>query len=54
MKLEERYAEGFALGVKLAKRVFMLRGAGASIEFIAKECNLSEEKVRDILDLDEE
>ena len=48
-KLYERQA-GIEIGEERAKKVYKLFGAGKSPEEIAKECNLSLEKVKQILE----
>ena len=46
----EGRAEGRAEGVELAKKIFKLSAKGNSITEIAKECQISEDEVKEILE----
>ena len=50
MTLLERDREKLEEGIELAKKVFKLLSKGESISNIAKICNISEEKVKEILE----
>ena len=47
---EEGIKEGREEGIELAKKVFKLFSKGKSITSISKECEISEEKVRKIIE----
>ena len=47
---EEGREEGIEEGIELAKKVFKLLSKGESISNIAKICEISEEKVKEILE----
>ena len=47
---EEGLIEGEEKGINLTKRVFKLASKGESISNIAKICEISEEKVKEILE----
>ena len=46
----EARTEGRAEGVELAKKIFKLSAKGNSITEIAKECQISEDEVKEILE----
>ncbi|MGG7057924.1 hypothetical protein ACQPUY_07125 [Clostridium nigeriense] len=46
----EKLEEGREEGIELAKKVFKLLSKGESISNIAKICNISEEKVKEIIE----
>ena len=46
----EARTEGRAEGVELAKKIFKLSAKGISITEIAKECQISEDEVKEILE----
>ena len=47
---EEGHREGFNSGIMLTKQVLQLSARGKSIEDIARECSISPEQVREILE----
>ncbi|OOM18009.1 helix-turn-helix domain of resolvase [Clostridium saccharobutylicum] len=49
-KIEEGREEGREEGILLTKKVFKLVNGGYSISQIAKECNISENQVKKILE----
>ena len=49
-KIEEGEIKGEIKGIKLAKKVFKLLNKGETVENIAKICEISEEKVKEIIE----